>query len=84
MRQTPGYAEYQAESEEEIASREHEDHIHEVVMAIDIRGRDTVGCCFYVAREEKMFLLNDVMHGGVDVVATRELLHCAAFLSNCN
>lgn len=30
-----------------------------VVMAIDIKDRGTVGCCYYVAREEKIYLLSD-------------------------
>ena len=60
------------ESDADIQSREQEDSIHEVVMAIDMRNRDNIGCCYYVAAEEKMYLLNDVVHGGLDVFATRK------------
>ena len=37
-------------------------------MAVDIRERGTVGCCYYVAREEKLYFMEDVKLGGVDVI----------------
>jgi DNA mismatch repair protein MSH5 len=40
-------------------------------MAVDLRERGTVGCAYYVAREEKMYFMEDVRFGGVDVVETR-------------
>jgi len=45
------------------------DALNEVVMAVDIRGRNgTVGCAYYVARGEKLCFMEDVKLGGVDVV----------------
>ncbi|KAF2804902.1 uncharacterized protein BDZ99DRAFT_425101 [Mytilinidion resinicola] len=37
-------------------------------MAVDLRERGTVGCCYYVARDEKLCFMEDVKLGGVDVV----------------
>jgi DNA mismatch repair protein MSH5 len=41
-----------------------------VVMAIDMKERGTVGCAYYVAREERLFCLEDIVNGGNDVVET--------------
>lgn len=45
------------------------DALNEVVMAVDIRGRNgTVGCAYYVARDETLHFMEDMQLGGVDVV----------------
>lgn len=41
-----------------------------VVMAIDIKERGTVGCAYYVAREERLFCMEDIVNGGNDVTET--------------
>lgn len=46
--------------------------MNEVVMAIDLRG-GTIGCSYYVAREEKLFVMEDIRMAGVDVVDTLKL-----------
>lgn len=43
-------------------------------MAIDMKDNGTLGCAYYVAAEESMFLLEDVAMAGVDVAETL-LLH---------
>jgi DNA mismatch repair protein MSH5 len=40
-------------------------------MAVDVRERGTVGCSYYVAREEKLYLMEDVKLGGPEVVDAR-------------
>jgi DNA mismatch repair protein MSH5 len=45
-----------------------EDTLNEVVMAVDMTPRGTVGCCYYVARDEKLFFMEDIQLGDVDVV----------------
>jgi DNA mismatch repair protein MSH5 len=40
----------------------------EIVMAVALEGRGTVGCCYYVAREETLYFMEDVRFGSVDVV----------------
>ncbi|KAH7130599.1 muts domain V-domain-containing protein [Dendryphion nanum] len=44
------------------------DHLNEVVMSVDLNGGGTVGCCYYVARHEKLFFMEDVKLGGLDVI----------------
>jgi DNA mismatch repair protein MSH5 len=39
-------------------------------MAIDMKEHGTVGCAYYVAREERLFCMEDVVHGGTDTVET--------------
>ena len=56
------------ENESVIAEREEDDALNEIIMALDTRDRGTVGCCYYVAREEKLFFLEDVKLGGLEVV----------------
>jgi DNA mismatch repair protein MSH5 len=48
-----------------------DDSLNEVIMAVDFRGHNTVGCCYYVARDEKIYFMEDVKLGGFDVVDTR-------------
>ncbi|ETN41594.1 uncharacterized protein HMPREF1541_03530 [Cyphellophora europaea CBS 101466] len=36
-------------------------------MALDVRDRGTIGCAYYIAREERLFCLEDVPNGGVEV-----------------
>lgn len=50
-----------------------EDALNEVVMAVDLQHRDTVGCCYYVARDEKLYFMEDVRFGGADIVDARGL-----------
>jgi DNA mismatch repair protein MSH5 len=47
-----------------------DDTLNEVVMAVDMTPRGTVGCCYYVARDEKLFFMEDIQFGHVDVVDT--------------
>ncbi|KAL3711741.1 hypothetical protein TMatcc_000433 [Talaromyces marneffei ATCC 18224] len=46
------------------------DDLGEVVMGIDIKEEGTVGCCFYIAREERLSILSDVQFGGKDFIDT--------------
>ncbi|KAI0966931.1 putative MSH5 protein [Xylaria arbuscula] len=64
--------------DDEVLERESNDAINEVIMAIDMRDRgprgSTIGCAYYVALEEALYLLEDVAMAGVDLVETL-LLH---------
>lgn len=44
--------------------------MNEVIMAVDLRDRGTVGCAYYVAREEKLYLMEDVRFGGIEIIET--------------
>lgn len=37
-------------------------------MAVNLTDRGTVGCAYYVAREEKLYFMEDLKLGGVDIV----------------
>ncbi|KAF2131755.1 hypothetical protein P153DRAFT_429981 [Dothidotthia symphoricarpi CBS 119687] len=39
-------------------------------MAVDLTPRGTVGCCYYVARDEKLFFMEDIQVADVDIVDT--------------
>ena len=59
-----------AERDDEILDREDNDSLNEIVMAIDLRDRGTVGCCYYIAREERLYLMEDVKSGGIEIIDT--------------
>ncbi|KAI5309465.1 MutS protein msh5 [Ascosphaera atra] len=44
------------------------DNEAQIVMAIDIKSKDTVGCCYYVSDEQTLYLLEDITSGGNDMV----------------
>lgn len=66
----PGSPPVTPEYDEAMAEREDDDSLNEVVMAVDIQKKGTVGCSYYVAREEKFYILEDVKCGGLDVIDT--------------
>jgi DNA mismatch repair protein MSH5 len=61
------------ESEADIQAREDADALNEIVMAIDMKEKGTVGCAYYIAREEKLFLMEDIKLAGLDIVDTVKL-----------
>lgn len=63
------------------AEAEDLDALNEVVMAIDLRERGTVGCCYYVACNERLYFAEDVKLGGIDVVEARRWQNTLAFVS---
>ena len=62
-----------AERDDEVLDRENNDSLNEIIMAVDLRDRGTVGCCYYIAREEKLYLMEDIKSGGIEVVDTCQL-----------
>jgi DNA mismatch repair protein MSH5 len=62
---------------EQDLEQDADEDLEQVVMAIDIKERGTVGCCYYVAQEEKLYILGDVQSGGKEVIET-----CSFFLSS--
>jgi len=61
------------ESDAETQLREDADAMNEVIMAVDLRDRGTIGCAYYVAREEKLCLMEDIKMGGLDIIDTLKL-----------
>lgn len=63
-----------AENDVDIQDREESDSLDEVIMAVDLRDKGTVGCCYYVAREEKLHVMEDVEYGGIDVIGACKII----------
>lgn len=70
---TPSERNLRPEDAAAIAEREDADSLNEVIMCVDMRDRGTVGCCYYVARDQKLFVMADVTYGGIEVVDTCSL-----------
>ena len=54
--QAQANADLDPEDDADVAIREENDSLDEVIMAVDLKERGSVGCCYYVAREEKVCL----------------------------
>jgi DNA mismatch repair protein MSH5 len=60
---------------------ESSDHI---IMALDIKDRGSIGCAYYVARDERLFCMEDVPKGGIDVVEKCESIPMHGALADKN
>lgn len=49
-----------------------DEDLEQIVMAIDRHQKGAVGCAYYVAREEKLYCLQDVTNGSSDAIETCE------------
>lgn len=47
------------------------DALNEVVMAVEMRNNATVGCAYYVARDEVLYLMQDAQLGGKEMIDLR-------------
>ncbi|PYH68173.1 MutS family protein MSH5 [Aspergillus vadensis CBS 113365] len=45
-----------------------DDELEQIVMAVDMRDSGTVGCSYYSALEEKLYLLGDLHHSSKDII----------------
>ncbi|KAI1094799.1 muts domain V-domain-containing protein [Rostrohypoxylon terebratum] len=61
-------------SHEDVLFSEDADALGEIIMAIDMKDGGNLGCAYYIALDETMFLLEDVAMSGIDLVETL-LLH---------
>ncbi|CAL3963751.1 unnamed protein product [Diplocarpon coronariae] len=61
------------ETEAEIQAREDSDAINEVIMAVELKACGTIGCAYYLAREEKLCLMEDIEMAGLDIIDTLKL-----------
>ncbi|KAI1858378.1 uncharacterized protein JN550_012743 [Neoarthrinium moseri] len=46
------------------------DALNEVIMALDMKENGNLGCAYYIAADEALFLLEDVAAAGVEIVET--------------
>ncbi|KAF3480173.1 mismatch repair protein 5 [Arthroderma uncinatum] len=45
-----------------------DDDLCKVVMAVDIKDRGTIGCSYYSAQEEKLYVMEDITYGELDMI----------------
>lgn len=58
--------------ERDAAEDEEDEPLAERIMAVDMRDRGSIGCCYYVAAEEALYLLEDIKSGGLETIDLRE------------
>ncbi|KAI1770907.1 muts domain V-domain-containing protein [Hypoxylon cercidicola] len=59
---------------DDTLSTEDADALGEIIMAVDMKDSGNLGCAYYIAADETLFLLEDVAMSGIDLVETL-LLH---------
>lgn len=47
----------QPENDAEVKEREDSDSLDEVIMAVEMRERGTVGCAYYLPREQTLYMV---------------------------
>ncbi|KAB8291251.1 hypothetical protein EYC80_009938 [Monilinia laxa] len=61
------------ENDSDIQEREDWDSMNEVVMAVELKERGTIGCAYYIAREEKLCMMTDISMAGLDMIDTLKI-----------
>jgi DNA mismatch repair protein MSH5 len=61
------------ETDADIQTREDSDAMNEVIMAVDMKERGTIGCAYYIARKEKLCLMEDIKMAGLEIVDSLKL-----------
>ena len=56
------------ENDDEILERERDDSLDEVVMAIDFKDRGTLGCAYFIARDETLHMMEDITNGAHELI----------------
>lgn len=72
--QTDGYGRNGESRCSDFPGSDEPDTMNEVIMAIDMKDNGTVGCAYYVAIDEALFLQEDIQLAGIELVETL-LLH---------
>lgn len=55
---------------EKNQNQENGDVVSEVIMAIEMKDNNTVGCAYYVTLEETLYLQEDIPMAGMEIVET--------------
>ena len=55
-----------------------------VITAIDMKDHGTVGCSYYSAEEEKMYLLGDSRSGDIETIDARGLIIVQVYIGSAN
>lgn len=61
-----------------------DDELGHVIAAVDMKDTDTVGCAYYSAEEETLYLLSDSQSGGMDVIDSCKLILLSTIWSEIN
>lgn len=61
------------ETDADIQQREDFDALNETIMAVEMKERGSIGCAYYIAREEKLCLMEDIKMAGLEIVDTLKL-----------
>lgn len=59
------------EDDANVQDSEIDNSLDQVIMAVDMRDKDNIGCCYYVAKEEKLYMMDDIKYSGIDIVDAR-------------
>ena len=51
---------------------DNDESLDHILMAVDLRKRGTVGCAYYIAREERLFAMEDIVSGGTEIIEKRK------------
>jgi DNA mismatch repair protein MSH5 len=51
-----------------VQEREDLDALNEIIMAVEMKERGSIGCAYYIAREEKLCLMEDIKMAGFEIV----------------
>ena len=54
---SPLASDVQPENDAEVNERENGDNLDEVIMAVEMRDRGTVGCAYYLPREQTLYMV---------------------------
>ena len=46
----------------------------QIVMAVDVTNRHEIGCCYYLAKEQKLLLMTEIFDGGLEILDSCRLL----------
>jgi DNA mismatch repair protein MSH5 len=66
------------EGANQLPEQSEDEEVDQIIMAIDMKEKQTIGCCYYVAQEEKLYLLEDVQSGGLEIIEK-----CMKFIPTC-
>lgn len=58
------------DKDDQLQDHSEDEEVDQIIMAIDMKERQTVGCCYYIAQEETLYLLEDVRSGGMEIIET--------------
>lgn len=63
-----------------VAEQSTDDDLEQVIVAIDMRDSGTVGCSYYSAQEEKLYLLGDIKSAGNEMIDSCSFHTCLSLL----